>query len=73
MEFVDSCLNVSDCLARVQMLRAGSGTVHNGVTTVQLETVIQKLQPFCGCVITRILNPAVSLPHKVDFRDSNDH
>mmetsp|Transcript_36677 Transcript_36677/g.88372 ORF Transcript_36677/g.88372 Transcript_36677/m.88372 type:complete len:207 (+) Transcript_36677:1161-1781(+) len=53
--------NVSDCFPRIQMLRTDPGTIHNRMTSVQFECIIQLLQPLILKVITRVFNPPVCL------------
>ena len=61
MQLVDAGLDVRDGLAGVQVLGAGPGAVHDGVATVQLETVVQELQTLFGGLVAGVLDPAVCL------------
>lgn len=45
-------------------LRAGSGAVHDGVTAVQRERVLEFGEPLLGEVVARVDHPAVRLRHK---------
>ena len=53
--------NVSDCFPRIQMLRTDPGAIHNRMTSVQFECIIQLLQPLILKVITWVFNPPVCL------------
>jgi hypothetical protein len=46
---------------RIQMLGADLGTVHNSMTTVQLEGIIELGQSFFGFGVSGILNPSIGL------------
>jgi len=41
MSLSDLLLNQSDSLSRVETFRAGLGTIHDGVTTVQLKGIVE--------------------------------
>lgn len=48
-------------LTRIQMLGADLGTVHNGMTTVQLEGIVEIGQSFFGFGVSRVLDPSIGL------------
>uniref|UniRef100_A0A8C1FWS3 AAA+ ATPase domain-containing protein n=1 Tax=Cyprinus carpio carpio TaxID=630221 RepID=A0A8C1FWS3_CYPCA len=50
-------------LIQTSYLRAGPGAVHDGVTAVQREGVLQLREPLLGVIITRVDHPAVRLQH----------
>jgi hypothetical protein len=54
-------LDLSNRLGRIQVLGTDLGTVHNGVTTIQLEGIIDVGKPLGRLHITRVLNPTVRL------------
>ena len=54
-------LNMSNGLPRIQMLWTDFGTIHNRMTTIKFEGIIQFSQPLILKVITRILNPPICL------------
>lgn len=53
--------NISNCLARIQMLWADFSTIHDRMAAIQFEGIIEFSQSLVGIVVTRILNPTVSL------------
>ena len=54
-------LDSSNLHPRVQTLRARFSTVHDGVTPVQLERVVQRLQPLLRVFIPAVCNPPAKL------------
>ena len=54
-------LNLSDGFPRIQMLRTNFSTIHNRMTTIQFERIVQFRQPLILKFIARILNPPVRL------------
>jgi len=54
-------LNIRNRLPRIQMLRTNLRTVHNSMTPVQFERIVQLVQPFLRKLIPRILDPPVRL------------
>ena len=54
-------LDVGNCLAGVEVLRAGLGAVHDGVAAVELEAVVERLEPLLGELIPGVLDPPVRL------------
>src|SRR5258706_7851761 len=51
-------LEVGDRLGRVQILRAGLGAIHDGVTAIQPERIFEIVEPLAGRLITAVLDPA---------------
>jgi hypothetical protein len=43
------------------MLRTNLSTVHDSMTAVQFECIVQLSQTFVSVVVTRVLNPTISL------------
>lgn len=50
-----------NCLPRIQILWTNLGTIHYGVTQMQVEGIIQLSQPFIPKVIPQVLDPTVGL------------
>lgn len=48
-------------LARIQVLGTNLAAIHNGVATVELESIVQILQTFLSLAVTRVFNPTVGL------------
>src|SRR5690348_7467459 len=58
----DKCpLDERDRLSGVQPLRTGTGTVHDGVATIQSEGIIQRVEPLSRRLVTTIGDPAIRL------------
>lgn len=51
---------LGDCSGRVKILWTGIRTVHDRVTSVQLEGILQIIQPFTGRFIPGINEPSKS-------------
>ena len=54
---------ISYSLAWIKAFGTCITAIHNGFTLIQFCSIVQELQSFLGCSITRILYPSVSL-HK---------
>src|SRR5690606_24150168 len=54
-------LDGADGLGRVQPLRAGPRAVHDGVAAVELERILEVVQPRAGVLVARVDDPAVGL------------
>jgi hypothetical protein len=54
-------LDLGNGLARVQVFGTDLGTVHNGMTTVQFEGIIEFGQTLAGAGVARVLDPSVGL------------
>merc|ERR1740130_2543284 len=54
-------LDLRDGLARVQVLRAGLAAVHDGVTAVDLEGVVEELEPLLLLGVPAVGQPAIRL------------
>lgn len=54
-------------------LRAGSGAVHDGVTAVQRERVLEFGEPLLSEVIARVDHPAVRLRYKHNWARAKPH
>lgn len=54
-------LDLGDCLGRVQPFGAGLGTVHDGVTTIELERVMQIIQPLARGLVAAVDQPAIGM------------
>src|SRR5690606_1974162 len=54
-------LDLANRLGRVQALRAGARAAHDAVATVQLERILQIVQPRTGVLVTAVDDPAVGL------------
>jgi len=54
-------LNLGNRLARIQVFGADLGTVHNRVTAVQFEGVVQFRQALGGAAVPTVLNPTKGL------------
>ena len=52
-------LRFSDCSRRVEILWAGIGTVHDRVTSIQPERILQIIEPVIGRFITGINKPSI--------------
>ena len=67
-------LNLSDGFGRVQPFRAGLGAVHDGVAAVELERVLDIIEPVAGCFVPAVDDPAVGMQQdggaKVTLQDS---
>jgi hypothetical protein len=48
MTFGDLLLDKGDGFSRVETFRAGLGTIHDSVTTVQLKGVVERFKTFLG-------------------------
>lgn len=64
-----SIFQVSDGFSRIESLRTDFGAVHNSMATEKFESVIKKRKTLLSFLITRVLNPSVSLL-KVDYNTS---
>ncbi len=58
---------MSVCLL-TSYLRAGFGAVHDGVTAVQREGVLELGEPLLGVFVTRVDHPAVRLKYTTLLR-----
>src|SRR5580698_9715395 len=54
-------LEFRDRLGRIEALRAGLGAVHDGVTTIEPERILEIVEPLAGSFIARILYPSCRL------------
>mmetsp|Transcript_21459 Transcript_21459/g.31583 ORF Transcript_21459/g.31583 Transcript_21459/m.31583 type:complete len:99 (+) Transcript_21459:189-485(+) len=54
-------LDMRNGLTRIQMLGTNLGTIHDGVTPIQLEGIIELLQSLLRMGISRIFDPTVCL------------
>ena len=54
-------LDFGNGLGRVEALRADLGAIHNGVTAIEFERVIERIEAFFGLIIARIRQPAIGL------------
>jgi len=52
-------LDLRDRLRGVQILRARLGAIHDRVAAVQPERVFEFIEPFAGCLVARIDDPAI--------------
>jgi len=56
-----SLFDRTDGLAGIQVLRTNLRAIHDGVTPVQLERVVEIVQSFLGLIVSRIFDPPVRL------------
>mmetsp|Transcript_737 Transcript_737/g.2988 ORF Transcript_737/g.2988 Transcript_737/m.2988 type:complete len:298 (-) Transcript_737:19-912(-) len=61
MEGGHTLLHVGNGLSGVQVLRAGLAAVHDGVAAVELEGVVQLLDPLSSDRVTAVFNPPIRL------------
>lgn len=64
MEFADPGLQMSNCLAGVQVFGASFRAVHDSVAAEQLEAVVKEFEALLRGFIARIFNPTVCLKTK---------
>src|SRR5579872_2961813 len=54
-------LELGDRFRRVEALRAGLGTVHDGVAAIEAERILEIVEPLTGGLIAAVLHPAIGL------------
>src|SRR5690606_7204202 len=54
-------LDLADRLGGIQALRAGPGAVHDGVAAVELERILEFVQPRAGVLVAAVHDPAMGL------------
>ena len=57
-------LQLRDRLGRVQPLRTGLGTVHDGVAAVEPERVLEIVEALAGGLVAAVLDPARRLQQR---------
>ena len=57
-------LDLGDRLRRVQVLRAGLGAVHDRVAAVELERIVQIVQPLARRLVARVDDPAIGVQQR---------
>src|ERR1043165_1528465 len=57
-------LDFGDRLGWIEALRAGLRAVHDGVAAVELERIIERIEPLAGLLIARIDDPASCLQQR---------
>src|ERR1700752_4737644 len=54
-------LDLGDRLGRIEALRAGLGAVHDGVTAIEAERILEIVEAVSGRLVAAVLQPAISL------------
>ena len=57
--FSEHFLGLGNCSRRIQSLRAGASAVHDRVTTIQAEWILEIVESFAGGFVAAVDQPAI--------------